>query len=298
MCADSSGSTSSSDAQPPGDSPRDQLLSDWKLFCFCCGRFDDSDMCFCGFWKGGSCMPFAITVLTLYCYSIFIISSFLRFPFPSLQFASLLESTATTFFFLITYLSAVFRDPGFLPFHWHPPGRTKYSWRELMSGTLVRSDQSVVVARGPRPPGCSFSRSYGRYVIRADHVCCWIANWVGKRNHKQFLLMMVWGSLASASLFAWRFAPRRTPDGAELGLDIAAAVVEAVFAVVLAASAWQFGCEAASGATRVDRFRGIKGRPAETAVDGLRDVCGDGSVCCWMCPAAAFPDAIDLEEGV
>jgi hypothetical protein len=242
-------------------------------------------------------MPFAISLITFYCYSLFIIASFIRFTLPIIRILSIIESTISTILFHITYLHAVCRDPGYLPFNWDSDEpRTKYSWRELMSGTAIDENQQRFVHYSRYPPGCSFSKTYGRFVIQADHVCVWIANWVGKRNHKHFLLMMVWGAIASVSLFGWRFAPRKSFEGVKgiFVLDIIAAVIEGIFALTLIGSFVEFMGEAMSGETRVDRFNGRLKRRILTKMEALRLICGDGSVWCWSCPIDAFPDEIEL----
>jgi hypothetical protein len=111
--------------------------------------------------------------------------------------------------------------------------------------------------------------------------------------------MMPWGSVAAMSLFGWRFAPRRPLKGENLVLilDITAAVIEGVFALVFLGFLWQFGEDALSGVTQIDYFKGRQTRPARTKMEAMRRICGDGPVFCWICPTDAFPDDLELEEG-
>jgi hypothetical protein len=108
--------------------------------------------------------------------------------------------------------------------------------------------------------------------------------------------MLGWGSLASLSLFCWRFAPRRSFDAFEvtLILDIVAAIIEGLFSLTLIGSFYEFAKDAASGSTRVDRFKGRAVPGQLTKMDALRMIFGDGSVCCWVCPTDSFPEVIDL----
>jgi hypothetical protein len=254
--------------------------------------------CFCCYWRGCSSMPFGVTFVVLFCYAVFVVASFLRYTILAVQIVAGIETTVATLLFYVTYIHAVCRDPGYLPFNWAADGPTKYGWRELMSGTAVSDAQILFAVSTTRPPGTSFSKSYGRYVIRADHICGWISNWVGKRNHKHFLLMMAWGTIAAASLFGWRFAPREPIGGLDtvLGcLDIAAAVIEALFGLLLGISLSSFLPEAVAGQTRIQQFKGAE-RGEVSKRQALEEICGIWSMCCWICPTDAFPDEIELVD--
>jgi hypothetical protein len=57
-------------------------------------------------------------------------------------------------------------------------------------------------AKGTRKGNrCIFAKSARRIVIRPDHYCGWIASWIGKRNHKLFVLTNIWGGLCSWLFF-------------------------------------------------------------------------------------------------
>ncbi|OHT08474.1 hypothetical protein TRFO_22983 [Tritrichomonas foetus] len=130
----------------------------------------------------------------------------------SLRNFCIVELFITLIFFFWSYFSSVLMDPGFLPYDWSSTRRTKYSWIEQLEGLAINSQQIEYVETHPRPVNSCFSHSSGRLVLRPDHICGWIANWVGKRNHKNFILMMFWGSLFTLSLFWPRFLPSTTEN--------------------------------------------------------------------------------------
>jgi hypothetical protein len=243
-------------------------------------------------------MPIVIAIVVIYCYAIFVICHFLHFTSGIVRIVSLVESALVGVLFTWSYYSAMCSDPGFLPYNWHDTCRTKYTWLELMAGTGIFKEHFAYVDAVPRPPGCSFSKSYGRYVIRADHICGWIANWVGKRNHKQFLLMTFWGSLTAVSLFVWMFFPKEGFNWwSTLGvLAMFAAIIELIFGFILVLAFRSVCSEALTTQTRVQRFKG-GGRRDMATKQGMRQICGDATVVCWICPSSAFGDDIELDEG-
>jgi hypothetical protein len=218
---------------------------------------------------------------------------------PALQAVSVLEVGATAALFLWSYIGTVFRDPGFLPFSWAATRRTKYDWDDLMSGTVTSAEQINYVQAMPRPPGCSFSRSSGRYVMRADHICVWVSTWVAKRNHKQFILFLAWGGVLGASLFAWRFATPRPFMEVKMDwagvVSLVALMTNAAFAITLGASAVSFFVDVLGNRTKIQKMKG-EGAPPVSRIDALRQICGTGTICAWPCPTAAFGDDIELED--
>jgi hypothetical protein len=164
-----------------------------------------------------------------------------------------------------------------------------------MSGTVTNQEQLSYVQAIPRPPGCSFSRSSGRYVIRADHICFWVSNWVAKRNHKQFILFMLWGGILALSLFGWRFVPQKGHSGWTHAVDLVGMMLDAIFGLTLFVSGATFVWDTLSNRTKIQRMKG-EGAPAVSSMEAMRQVCGDGSVWGWFCPTAAFGDVILLEE--
>jgi hypothetical protein len=167
-----------------------------------------------------------------------------------------------------------------------------------MAGTVTTKVQHEYVRAVPRPPGCSFSRSSGRYVIRADHICGWIANWVAKRNHKHFILFMWWGAVASLSLFAWRWIPQsdlKKQSHWMWVVELTATVAEGVFGFCLLLAGPSFCVGVLSARTKLQRMKGEDARQVGR-MEALRQVFGDGSVVAWAWPTDAFGDEIQLEE--
>lgn len=274
----------------------------WKRTGKCCGTIENTEnqntRNYCGYWQCDFGCPVFLSVVMLFCFVIFNVVVVPKMPYFGLKIASSIEVGIVVALFFWSYLGAVCRDPGYLPYTWSKTRKTKYSWDELMEGTAVRKDQLQYVESIAHPPGCSFSRASGRYVIRADHICGWIANWVGKRNHKHFLLFQFWGGISSLSMFIWRWFPRssvREEVGALWFLEMAAMIIEVIMAMALLCSTGSFTCEIMDNQTRVQRYK-KENVSGGTRIDAMRNICGSGSMCCWICPTDSFPEEIQLEE--
>jgi hypothetical protein len=243
-------------------------------------------------------MPISITILTTFVVGSF---SYLIVPrlSPLLRVISMAVVSLFLILFLYSYYSAAFSDPGFLPFNWIDTQRFWYSWQDQLSG-MATTEAQMDFARAAenRPPGSSFSRTSGRFVMRADHICGWVANWVGKRNHKQFLLMNFYGTLLSGSLLLSMFAPDvrfgELPDWKQ-GWAIAIGLVEALFVMLLGGMFYQTMNDLATNRTRIQRMRQERGL-SYSCEESMREVCGDGSVLGWVCPFHAFDENLVLRQ--
>lgn len=206
--------------------------------------------------------------------------------------------------FLWSYISAMCMDPGFLPYDWFTTQKTKYTWREQLEGLAITREQHDYATSHPRPAGSCFSHSYGRLVLRPDHICGWIANWVGKRNHKQFILMMLYGSLFASSL-AWprlliKSSIAHVSDSFD-SLGQLAIVIECIFTVGLLSGFISQICDLKFNLTHLDKLKAKKSFKDPDAIkyrSGFYDVCGHKSKCLWAIPTPAFDDIIpfDIED--
>ncbi|OHT05501.1 DHHC zinc finger domain containing protein [Tritrichomonas foetus] len=274
--------------------------SEWHYSCCCecCGVLDENKRRFCCYWEVSPCFPILVSILVLFCYTTFLVAVFPRMPNLPVKIISFIEASFPLIMFFWVYLAAVCRDPGYLPFDWIKTKKSKYSWLDLMGGTATRKDQFDYVKNLDRPPGCSFSRSTGRYIIRADHYCSWISNWVGKRNHKQFVLLPFYGFFFSLSLLFWRFIPNSSLKTENLPLfyiELFATIIEGMNTIVLLMATFSFISEIMSNQTRIQKYKKEESKKVRK-IQALKAIFGDGSKCCWICPTSAFPDDIELTQ--
>ncbi|OHT06886.1 hypothetical protein TRFO_24989 [Tritrichomonas foetus] len=96
----------------------------------------------------------------------------------------------------IAYIRTMCTDPGYLPFYYpaHPEKQT-YSKEEMRAGHGGKLEQIVWARRQERPGRCVFSKGAGYFVLRGDHFCVWISNWIAIKNHRYFYIFILTASI-------------------------------------------------------------------------------------------------------
>lgn len=254
---------------------------------------------YCGHRDCSFGMPIFCTLLTLFPLGVFLFVVRPRIGNVKILYCGLALIFFTLVMFMWSYMGASCMDPGYLPYNWAKTQKFTYTWKEQLSGLAVREDQ-LEYAKNHRAPFASFSKSAGRFVIRADHICGWISNWVGKRNHKQFIIMNFWGSMYAISLFIFSFFINSSimkVGSLNFGLMLGAMGIEIVFAFTLFYVFIFTIKDLLSDITKIQKFKHQKGKKIGKC-QAMRQVCGEGNVLCWLIPIPAFgPDmTIDAED--
>ena len=259
-------------------------------------RINKTDRVYCNYWEQSFFMPVFSCIMIFYALFCFL---FFTLPLlkPSTAVIAFFEVFVSLGLFLWCYFGAMCMDPGYLPFDWVYSQKCKYTPEELVSGTAVNNEQ-IMFGKRHKLKFASFSSSAGRYVIRADHICGWVTNWIGKRNHKQFILMNLYGSIYAISLFIWRFFMRYFPKkNTEIAiiLTLFSAGIEIMFGMTLIITFFDNIMALSNNETRVSKYKGESGA-GESCCESIQEVCGKGSLLDWMIPKPAFGDIIPLYE--
>ncbi|OHT14664.1 DHHC zinc finger domain containing protein [Tritrichomonas foetus] len=202
--------------------------------------------------------------------------------------------------FLWSYFGAACSDPGFLPFNWIQTRKFHYGWADLLSGLAITSSQFEYAIKH-RPTGASFSKSSGRFVVRADHICGWVGNWIGKRNHKQFILMLLWGAIYALNLLLWHIPIIKSfyEDG-KFYITILMffeGCVELTFAGLLFYTFFVNLEELRQDMTQIRKWKKEKGHDYD-CMRAMQEVCGQSSVFCWIIPTKAFGEDLFLDDEI
>jgi hypothetical protein len=278
----------------PNDSIEYPNPTPWRITTDCCRgtpcvRIDGDDRLFWGSWQVNLFTPIFSSCLILLTLGIFYGLIFPKFQSRTHQIIASIELGILLFMFLWSYYAASCMDPGFLPFDWVRTQRFRYDWQDQLSGLAIRSDQ-IAFAEEHRPAFASFSRAYGRFVIRGDHICGWIGNWVGKRNHKQFLLMGFWGAFYAISLMFWNLLGSSVvseSSGWQFLLIFGGFGTDLVFAIGLSFVFLSSMNDLRHNLTTIQRWKRERGENYG-CVQSMREVCGTGWMICWICPLPAF----------
>lgn len=277
-----------------------------KHKCCCCGPYVDlyvpnnGTRHFLRYWECQPTVPIAVTVLVFFGLFVFFYAVEPYEYSIILQIISPFPVIISLILFLWSYYGAVCMDPGFLPYNWIQTQRFYYTWQEQLSGLAVTKQQIEFAKTDEnRPPHCSFSTTYGRYVIRADHICGWINNWVGKRNHKQFLLFNLYGFVYCFLLFGFNFAVKENFFSRKmtfLFLQILSAAMEVAFGLLMICFFIQTLCDLSQNRTKIQKMRGEKGDSSYSCNDSMQEICGNGSKCLWLCPTPAFDENLVIND--
>lgn len=100
---------------------------------------------------------------------------------------------------MFTLVFSHLKDPGYLPFYFpyyyntenEKERRTSFTQDEMRWGLAIDEEQIKWARAQPRPDRVCFSEAVGYYVIRGDHICTYINNWVGLYNHRWFVILLV-----------------------------------------------------------------------------------------------------------
>jgi hypothetical protein len=180
----------------------------WEYTRFCCFanaiRTLPNNVIFLGHWEVSFGFPILVYFIIV---SSYLVAMLLIFPYR-LADGRICSIAFSILFFIFCYCYArtIIDGPGYFPFY-YPSRSPRHSQIGGDSSPLLHSDdlspsgilstpeQTEWIKSQPRPNRCIYSSVARRIVIRPDHFCGWTSTWIGKRNHKFFLLFNFWGCI-------------------------------------------------------------------------------------------------------
>ncbi|KAH0787592.1 DHHC zinc finger domain containing protein [Histomonas meleagridis] len=111
--------------------------------------------------------------------------------------------TFFVFMYFLCYFMTMFSNPGYVSYTWDSDRRSpfNYSYEELMDGIITTDEQLNYVKSHRVPSRSRLSGKAHRLVVRADHICGWVGNWIGLMNHRYFIQMLFWETLSFLTFY-------------------------------------------------------------------------------------------------
>jgi hypothetical protein len=79
-------------------------------------------------------------------------------------------------------------------------------------------------------------------------------------------------------------------------VQFAAGALEASFAVSMLAVFGGLLADLGQNRTKIQRMRNDQGISEYTCKQSMREVCGEGSIACWICPTPAFDESLVITD--
>lgn len=100
-----------------------------------------------------------------------------------------------TFLYILTiicFIKVHFTSPGILPYYWESTKQRIYTKDELRSGIAINHEQKKWGKEHDWPARSFFSGEFGAIILRADHYCVWVGQWIGLKNLKFFIQFLLY----------------------------------------------------------------------------------------------------------
>lgn len=155
-------------------------------------------------WEFSPAMP--ISVLTLISTSFIVLVS-LVMPYFYWECLIIPLQILLLVMYIYSYIQIIRVGPGYFPYYWGAQDLAIDITTETLlnhnfppQGIMTSEEQYQWGHVLPMPPRSKLAHSARRIVLRPDHLCGWTTVWIGKRNHKMFILFNFYGLLYTLML--------------------------------------------------------------------------------------------------
>lgn len=140
-------------------------------------------------------------------FQVLLLSSFFIWKYVAYDFY--FNTLNSYFYFILTMyiilaigmFRTILTNP-YLPFFYPAQkDRKTFTQTEYRQGFAYKPEQIKWAKKQEKPNRSTFSSSVGYFVIRADHYCVWVRNWIGYKNHRFFLIFTSFSAIYMVTIF-------------------------------------------------------------------------------------------------
>lgn len=157
-----------------------------------------------------------ILITIVYFYYYFVLSKYI---FPNDIHKKKVVFHSTTYFFIIThlcYLTVHFTSPGILPWNWESTKQRFYTKDELRDGIAINHVQKEWGKNHDWPARSFFSGNFGAIILKAEHYCPWVSQWIGLRNFKFYIQSLFYSVIFTIEYLYIAYNVYKNPEATQI----------------------------------------------------------------------------------
>ena len=280
-------------------------FTEWRgSKCLCCKIFKIPllHQLFCGHWEVRPFFPIIFLMLSI---TSMIMLGIFVLPYFEIEGAIMLFVELILFFmYLLSYFRIIYDGPGYYPFYYgtqyKPPENEIISPNDENNSPsgIISNDQQLewCTQRNEQPPRSILSKTARRFVLRPEHYSIWASSWIGKRNHKFFILHAFYGMLYLGIFVI--YTSRRLTELFNDSFSIVCVVLSilcvlaAVFFLVLLSYFISNIINISVNRTTWEQWNDVNVSSFNTGLcSNIEDVFGSRKhFYCWICPSSPWVD--------
>ena len=267
-----------------------------KLCCLDFNYIPKIKKLFINSWEFSFFMPLLVSSIIFSSYYVYI-----HFCLKFLAFNHIYITIILTFFlilFFISYFVAFLEGPGYLPFY-YPFHINDEDDKYRLNGVVTSREQIEFISDNIPEQRIRYFKTARRYVIRPDHYCEWFASFIGKKNHKLFLLFNAYGFIYIGMFLVFDFwallkVPSKRKETFAFPVLLIYALLAFIFFSFTFAMFIQSSIELSRNETTYEilkrrRYQISKPKYQSTKIEAWEEICGSRHKwLLWLIPIPAF----------
>lgn len=166
--------------------PLTEVQTKFKFLCFRVNYLPAINTYYINNWEFLPSFPVSVLCMIIGSFTLFNYEAMYYLPFLTTPYK--ISVYVIYFLFLISYIEIICVGPGYLPWYWKENPE-----KNDLTGIVVNDEQKDYMLSCGFPRSTYYMKEVRRIVLRPDHFCDWAASFIGKKNHKLFMLFNLFG---------------------------------------------------------------------------------------------------------